>query len=83
MESVDYTRLTITGYTDTNGTRMIEILERSDKDIAIGFQFHPEAAVVKHLEHAENEYDFMDYDTAIRPFIWLIEQVSIPLADAA
>ena len=83
VESVDYTRLTITGYTDTNGTRMIEILERSDKDIAIGFQFHPEAAVVKHLDHAENEYDFMDYDTAIRPFIWLIEQVSIPLADAA
>ena len=58
-------------------------MERTDKALAIGFQFHPEAAVVKHLDHAENRDSYMDYDTAISVFAWLLQRVSQPMEDAA
>jgi len=47
---------------------MIEAVERTDKTFAVGLQFHPEAALVKNLDGAENKGDFMDYDTALRIF---------------
>ena len=72
--SVKDTPLVMTGYTDTNGVQMIEAVERTDKTFAVGLQFHPEAAVVKHLEHAENEDDFMDYDTALSIFRWIAQE---------
>ena len=83
VKNVDNTRLIVTGYTETNGIKMIEVLERIDKAFAIGFQFHPEAAIVRHLDNAENKDDFMDYDTAIKVFNWMMEQVSVPMEDAA
>ena len=81
--SVYQTRLNVTGYTETDGFNMIEAVERTDKRLAIGFQFHPEAAVVKHLDNAENKDDYMDYDTAISVFTWLVEEVSQSMDEAA
>ena len=72
VKNVDDTRLTVTGYVDTNGVRMIEAVERTDKTFAVGLQFHPEAAVVKHLDHAANEDDFMDFDTAMSIFRYIV-----------
>ena len=67
-------RTEVTGTTDTDGIRMIEAVERTDKTFAVGLQFHPEAAIVKHLEGAENRGDFMDYETALSVFQWIVGQ---------
>lgn len=85
VKNVDNTRLVVTGYTETNGIQMIEAVERTDKTFAVGLQFHPEAALVKHLENAENRNDFMDYDTALSFFQWIIQEEYLEqdLADAA
>jgi len=53
---------------------MIEAVERTDKTFAVGLQFHPEAALVKHLENAGNRNDFMDYDTALSVFQWIVQE---------
>ena len=71
------------GTTDVSGIRMIEVVERIDKTFAIGFQFHPEAAIVKNLDNAENKANYMDYETAMKVFNWLMEQISEPVEDAA
>lgn len=73
VKNVDNTRLAVTGYTDTNGIQMIEAVERTDKTFALGLQFHPEAAVVKNLDDAGNKGDFMDYDTALSIFQYVLE----------
>ena len=73
VKNVDNTRLAVTGYTDTNGIRMIEAVERTDKTFAVGLQFHPEAALVKNLDDAENKADYMDYDTALSFFHYILE----------
>ena len=65
---VSGTRLTVTAQTMTDGLPVIEAVERRDKTFCMGVQFHPEVAVRKHLDHAENEADFMDYDTAMKCF---------------
>jgi putative glutamine amidotransferase len=80
---VDNTRLAVTGYTETNGVIMIEAIERTDKTFAAGLQFHPEAALVKHMENAENRDDFMDYDTALSIFRWIVEENYLAQEDAA
>ena len=74
VKSIENTRLVVTGYTDTNGIQMIEAVERTDKTFAVGLQFHPEAAIVKHLENAENQNSFMDYETALSIFKWVVQQ---------
>ena len=74
VESVEGTRLVVTGYTDTNGVQIIEAVERTDKTFAVGLQFHPEAALVKHLEGVENQDDYMDYDTALSIFQWIVQE---------
>ena len=83
VKSVDNTRLTVTGYTVTNGITIIEAVERTDKTFAVGLQFHPEAALVKHLENAENQDNYMDYDTALSIFRWIIQENYIEQKDAA
>ncbi|MGX8706893.1 MAG: gamma-glutamyl-gamma-aminobutyrate hydrolase family protein [bacterium] len=82
VKNVDDTRLIVTGTTDTNGIPMIEAVERADKTFALGIQFHPEAALVKHLNSAENEADFMDYDTAVSIFRYLVNDLPA-MKDAA
>ena len=83
IKNVDNTRLVVTGYTDTNGIKMIEAVERKDKSFAFGVQFHPEAALVKHLKHAKNERDFMDYDTALSFFKRIVQESMKTSAKAA
>ena len=82
---VENTRLAVTAYTATGAGEIpvIEAVERIDKDIAFGIQFHPEAAAVKHMDDAENKGEYMDYETALALFRWLVEQVSLPAEDAA
>ena len=80
--NVDNTRLIVTGTTDTNGIRMIEAVERTDKTFAVGLQFHPEAALVKHLDGAENQAEYMDYDTALAFFRAIVEALPA-LSEAA
>lgn len=64
LTALDGTNLILAGYTDVNGITTVEIIERSDKDFAFGFQFHPEASYVKHLEDYPNKDDFLSQEDA-------------------
>ena len=46
--SVEHTGLVVSGFTDTVGVNIIEIVEDPEKTYVMGVQFHPEAAVGKH-----------------------------------
>ena len=35
------------------------------------------------MDDAENKGEYMDYETALALFRWLVEQVSLPAEDAA
>lgn len=83
VKSVDNTRLAVTGYTETNGIQMIEAVERTDKTFAVGLQFHPEAAIVKHLNNAENQDDYMTDDTALSFFQWIVQERYLEQEEAA
>ncbi len=76
VKNVDNTRLKVTGTLSTNGIDIIEAVERTDKTFAVGFQFHPEAAVAKYVNKAANAGDFMSKKTALRFFERLIDEVS-------
>jgi putative glutamine amidotransferase len=62
--SIEGTPLRVTGTTLTDGVAMIECIERTDKRYEVGFQFHPEAAIVKNLNNAANKDKFMSYQEA-------------------
>ncbi len=83
VKNVDNTRLAVTGTVDINGVEMIEAVERTDKTFAVGLQFHPEAAVVKYLDGAENSDDFMDYETALSIFEWIVQEEYLSQEEAA
>ena len=70
--STDGTDLIVTGRTVTDGIAIIEAIERTDKACAFGVQYHPEAAVVKHLDDIPNKDDYMDYDSALALFRWIV-----------
>ncbi|MCR4766251.1 MAG: gamma-glutamyl-gamma-aminobutyrate hydrolase family protein [Bacteroidaceae bacterium] len=69
--SVEGTPLTVVATTDTEGVEMIEALERKDKRFVLGIQYHPEAAVVKHLDNYPNASDFMTYTNGMAYFMAL------------
>ena len=71
VKSTEGTPLKVTGHTVTDGVNMIESVERTDKTCAFGVQFHPEASVGKYLDDDDNKGDYMDYDSALRLFIWI------------
>lgn len=83
VENVRHTPLRVTATTEADGIEIIEAIERTDKTFAIGFQFHPEAAIVKHLNKKQNADSFMNYETAIRVFKRIVEQNETTLAEAA
>ena len=62
---------------------MIEAIERKDKTFAVGLQSHPEAALVRHMENAGNQDDYMDYDTALSIFQWIVQENDLEQKDAA
>lgn len=72
--SVDSTALRVTGTTTVDGIATIEAVERRDKRFAVGLQYHPEAALVKHLDKAANASQFMSHDEALAYFKILVEQ---------
>lgn len=74
VESVDNTRLVVTAYTDTDGYKIIEGVERPDKRFCIGVQFHPEVAVRKILDKEQDAEKFMEYDKAVILFKALLER---------
>lgn len=71
---VDGTPLKVTGITDTQGVRIIEAIERPDRKFCLGVQFHPEAAVAKHLKGRPNASQFMTYEAAMGYFKELVIQ---------
>jgi putative glutamine amidotransferase len=83
VENVDNTRLAIAGTTETDGIQIIEAIERTDKTFAVGLQFHPEAALVKHLENAANQDDYMSYDMALSIFQWIVQEDYLEQKEAA
>ena len=54
---------------------MIEIVERTDKDFAVGIQYHPEAVIDKSMDCQTNASDYMSYEDALEVFTYLIELV--------
>ena len=83
VRNVNDTHLVVTGFNLTNGIQIIEAVERTDKTFAVGLQFHPEAAVEKHLDNAENKDDYMDYDTALSIFKWVVQERFSSMEEAA
>lgn len=73
VKDVSNTRLVVTAQAETDGTPVIEAVERHDQTFCLGVQFHPEVSVRKAVEHEENAGDFMDYDTSMAVFYTLIE----------
>ena len=70
------TPLRVTAATTVSGIDMVEGIERTDKRCAVGVQFHPEAAIVKHVGKAMNNAnarEFMTYDAAIPLFRAFLE----------
>ena len=73
------TPLRVTATTTVSGIDMVEGIERTDKACAVGVQFHPEAAIVKHTGKAVNSANadlFMTYDAAMPLFRAFIEVCS-------
>ena len=70
------TPLRVTATTTVSGIDMVEGIEHTDKRCAVGVQFHPEAAIVKHTGRAVNSANadqFMTYEAAIPLFRAFIE----------
>ncbi|HAN42802.1 MAG TPA: hypothetical protein DCP98_05175 [Sphaerochaeta sp.] len=63
----------VSATTETCGITMVEAIERTDKEFALGLQFHPEAAYVKYMDKAQNMNDFMDTDTALKIFQYAVQ----------
>ena len=76
VKSVKGTRLKVTGTITISGIKMIEAFERTDKSFAVGLQFHPEAAVAKNVNNAENSDKFMSMDKALNFFEYFVQYAS-------
>ena len=70
---VTNTPLRVTGVTPTDGVDIIEAIERTDKHFALGVQFHPEEAILKHVTGQSDANRFMPLDEAVKYFTALIE----------
>ncbi len=74
--SVVGTPLLVTGTTPVAGVDTIEAVEmRTERAFAVGVQFHPEAAVVKHLTGAGNAQEFMSLEQGLKFFRLLVDAV--------
>lgn len=74
VESIDGTRLRLSGKTETYGYYVIEAVEHIDKTFCLGLQFHPEAALVKHLDNSANASLFMSREEALNYFKRFVEE---------
>jgi len=81
IANVDGTRLVVAAHATTEGTDMIEAIERTDKTFAIGVQFHPEISIQKVLDNEANAQEYLDYDTALKLFKRLEEEGARQLSE--
>lgn len=70
--SVEGTPLEVTGITIVDGVKMIEAVERKDKHMAVGLQYHVEAAYIKHATGKANAGSFMTEREALKHFRFFI-----------
>ena len=59
------TKLAATGYSKPDGSEIIEVIERRDKKFAVGVLFHPEIAVMRHLNKSYDRKNFMSKDDGL------------------
>ena len=71
---LDSTALRLTASFLEEGIEIYEGIERTDQHFAFGVQFHPEVAVNKYLEGADNASDYMDYESALAYFRVLVQE---------
>lgn len=71
---LDSTALRLTASFLEEGIEIYEGIERTDQHFAVGVQFHPEVAVNKYLEGADNASDYMDYESALAYFRVLVQE---------
>lgn len=69
--------LKLTAVTTSAGISITEATERTDQTFALGLQFHPEAAIVKNMNNADNKGNYMSYENAMRFFNALKEAVRV------
>ena len=74
MGPLDSTALRLTASFLEEGIEIYEGIERTDQHFAVGVQFHPEVAVNKYLEGADNASDYMDYESALAYFRVLVQE---------
>jgi putative glutamine amidotransferase len=74
VAALDSTALRLTASFREEGMEIYEAVERTDQHFAVGVQFHPEVAVKKHLEGADNASDYMDYESALAYFRALVQE---------
>lgn len=75
LQSVDGTPLKVSAYTLVNGEKMIEGIERTDRTLILGLQFHPEAAIKKWNTGTENASKYMSKEEALKIFKVFVEKV--------
>ena len=75
VADVTGTPLKVTGVTPTQGTNIIEAIERTDKEFALGVQYHPEEAVRQHLTDAPGASQFMRLYRGVAYFWAMIKHV--------
>lgn len=73
LASVEGTPLRVGAYEPTCGLTVIEGVERTDCDFAVGVQYHPEAAHDKWVTNAANSSRYMSREDALRYFKALVE----------
>lgn len=75
LQGVDGTSLKVSAYTPVNGEKMIEGIERTDRTLILGLQFHPEAAIKKWNTGAANAQKYMSKEEALKIFKVFVEKV--------
>lgn len=75
LQGVKGTSLKVTGYTPVNNENMIEAIERTDRTLILGLQFHPEAAIKKWNSGAANAQKYMSKEEALKIFKVFVEKV--------
>ncbi len=81
VEDVSGTRLTVTAVAANSSLPAIEAIERKDQSFCLGVQYHPEIAVSKVKENAEDANLYMDADLAMTGFNALVENALENLAE--
>lgn len=69
------TPLSIVATTVTSGVPAIEAIQRTDCTFALGIQFHPEAAVVKYLDHKPTPAGLLDFHQALSLFRRFVDRL--------